>query len=375
MVKEKAAVVVPYYHEKLTETEAISFRNCLDTFKGKYPIVLVIPERMKKSPYLPLDVLYEPVPDGWLQSIDSYNQMMLSEAFYIRFIKYEYILIFQLDAFAISDSLQSFCDYGYDYIGAPWLKGMRYLRSSERGVWFVGNGGFSLRRVEAFMTILRRLSTESVNRHEDIFWASCDSADFHVAPMDIALKFSFEQDVRQCYEQNNNELPFGCHAWEKYDFDFWRPVFEGRGYFLTDELPGGIDCEESFLRWDYHYLDAEPEIVEQCLDNLLGRKKCRIYVWGTGKIGEECCWLLKRIKGQKTGYVGCDSKKQGDALWGGQGETDEVLVPKQEDIRILITDRERREDILSCLQNKGYGYKREVFFYDDLIEMIRRFRF
>ena len=165
MVKEKAAVVVPYYHEKLTETEEISFRNCLDTFKGKYPIVLVIPERMKKSPYLPLDVLYEPVPDGWLQSIDSYNQMMLSEAFYIRFIKYEYILIFQLDAFAFSDSLQSFCDYRYDYIGAPWLKGMRYLRSSERGVWFVGNGGFSLRRVEAFMTILRRLSTESVNIH------------------------------------------------------------------------------------------------------------------------------------------------------------------------------------------------------------------
>lgn len=373
MVKEKVAVVIPFYHEKLTETEAISFRNCLDTFEGKYPIILVIPEAMKASPYLPLGLLCESVPDHWLHSVASYNQMMLSKAFYSRFTKYEYILIFQLDAFVFSDLLLSFCDYGYDYIGAPWLKGMRYLRGLKKGVWFVGNGGLSLRRIEAFLSISDTLSVDQIDRHEDIFWASCDSTNFRVAPMDIALKFSFEQDVRQCYKLNNYELPFGCHAWEKYDFKFWQPAFEKRGYFLTDELSGGIDCRESFLRWDYHYLDAEPEIVEQCLDDLSGKKNCIVYVWGTGKIGEECCWLLKRIKGRTVGYIDSDSKKTGSMVWGIRSESDEALAFKQENIRILVADKEGREGILSYLKNKGYRYEKEVFFYDDLIEMIRKF--
>jgi hypothetical protein len=36
-----------------------------------------------------------------------------------------------------------------------------------------------------------------------------------------ALKFGFEQHPQLCYELNNQQLPFGCHAWEKYDYEFW----------------------------------------------------------------------------------------------------------------------------------------------------------
>lgn len=36
-----------------------------------------------------------------------------------------------------------------------------------------------------------------------------------------ASAFAFERSPRYLYELNNNTLPFGCHAWEKYDMDFW----------------------------------------------------------------------------------------------------------------------------------------------------------
>jgi len=44
-----------------------------------------------------------------------------------------------------------------------------------------------------------------------------------VPEVEEALKFSFGIVPRYCYELNNNELPFGCHAWENYDKAFWEP--------------------------------------------------------------------------------------------------------------------------------------------------------
>ena len=41
------------------------------------------------------------------------------DTLYSRFEKYEYMLIYQLDAFVFSDRLMEFVEAGYDYIGAP----------------------------------------------------------------------------------------------------------------------------------------------------------------------------------------------------------------------------------------------------------------
>ncbi len=373
-MKDRVAVVVPFYHEELSETEKISLENCLNTFKEKYPIILVVPEKIKKNKSLTREgVIYESVPDDWMKSVESYNQMMLSEGFYCRFLNYEYILIFQLDAFAFSDSLNFFCDFGYDYIGAPWLKGIRYLRNLKKGVWFVGNGGFSLRKVESFATLSRAIETKAIDRHEDIFWASCDSEKFRVAPIDIALKFSFEQDVRQCFLKNNSQLPFGCHAWEKYDFDFWRPVFEERGYRLSCEIPDGIDNSNHYPRWDYCYLDVEPTIIKKCLNELFGKTTETIFIFGTGKIGEECCWLLQRIEGIQVGYIDDNSNNYGKKLWNVFIDSYEIIDSKQKNDGVLIADKEHTESVLYRLNRRGLKYKKDIFLYDDLIEIIRKY--
>jgi hypothetical protein len=60
--------------------------------------------------------------------------------------------------------------------------------------------------------------------YEDIFWGTVAPAKFpwfKVADAETAMKFSFETNPQKLFELNGCVLPFGCHAWEKYDPNFW----------------------------------------------------------------------------------------------------------------------------------------------------------
>ncbi len=372
-MKAVAAVVIPYYHSKLTESEKISFQNCLKVL-GNHPVVLVVPEGMPVEEYPSYKgLIFQCVPDKWMESAASYNQMMLLEEFYSRFIQYEYILIFQLDAFVFSDSLEQFCNYGYDYIGAPWLKGWPCLRDLERGVWHVGNGGFSLRRVSAFLNILKDKQIDTGKAHEDLFWASRDSEKFRVAPMDVALAFAFEQDVRQCFEMNQKKLPFGCHAWEKYDFEFWKPVFEKMGYTLSIEPVQGVDRKNNYLRPCPHYLEAGEEIIKLCLGEVSEKRKNGISIFGCGDKGRECGWLLRHIGLPNVRYIDNNPEKWGKRLWDIVIESPDRL--KQADhkdnfIIIAVNTLKNENDIRNQLKMWGYDSEECMIIYDELTERI-----
>jgi hypothetical protein len=66
--------------------------------------------------------------------------------------------------------------------------------------------------------------------HEDLFWsfhARKLLPTFKIPTPQEAVAFAFEMAPRYCFRQNSNQLPFGCHAWARYDRDFWIP------YLLT----------------------------------------------------------------------------------------------------------------------------------------------
>ncbi|RMF85103.1 MAG: hypothetical protein D6736_17985, partial [Nitrospinota bacterium] len=63
-------------------------------------------------------------------------------------------------------------------------------------------------------------------QNEDFFWS--DRAiryhpGFRVAPVEVGLRFAFEAAPRLCFALNDYQLPFGCHAWARYDRAFWEP--------------------------------------------------------------------------------------------------------------------------------------------------------
>lgn len=207
----------------------------------------------------------------WFTSIENYNQLKISKYFYKIFLKYDYLLTYELDSFVFTNQLSYWCELGYDYIGAPWFDGYLFGKVSEIPAG-VGNSGFSLRRTKKCYDILSKFKTlppfkysnfkiPFVKRssprlfmmkvklfnflsifwkdtyiqnlytiNEDIFW--CDivansNANFKIAPFEEAYKFSFEVNPKLLYHLNNEQLPFGCHAWTKYDSDFWKIYING----------------------------------------------------------------------------------------------------------------------------------------------------
>jgi hypothetical protein len=189
----------------------------------------------------------------YFAGIKGYNRLMMSAEFYESFLDYRYILIYQLDAFVFSDSLAGWCAQGYDYIGAPWVgvdwaetckddlpawyrhRGLRKLLRREE--LLVGNGGLSLRKVRSFLRAVRLLRRQAGRwrYNEDAFWAilvPIYNPFFRIPPVSLARRFAIELHPEESYFRNGETLPFGCHAWEKYDPEFWRDQIRGFGYSI-----------------------------------------------------------------------------------------------------------------------------------------------
>lgn len=373
-MKTNVGIVIPYYHIDLNELETVSWKQALKIFANR-KVILVVPDDMPEEDYPEEpDLLYEVVPSVWMQSVSTYNRMMLDKNFYKRFCAYEYILIYQLDAFVFRDELDRFCAYGYDYIGAPWLGGSRYFKNFEQCVWYVGNGGLSLRKVQAALNILEIEDTSAFDLPEDVFWASCDGEKFQVAPVELALQFSFETNVRKCYQLNGEQLPFGCHAWERYDFEFWKTYIEAEGYRIIHNIAGGMD--KIILMPDLRFMNLRKEDIRDCGDEFFGWNGKLVLIWGAGELGKECGWLLKRAGIEEYIYIDKDKTRQGTTLWNQSivQWTDIELREINTFICIIAVNKER-EEILNQLEKKGYLYGEDVFFYqvwrEKLKEMVR----
>jgi hypothetical protein len=200
--------------------------------------------------------------DTYFQGIDGYNQLMLTREFYARFSEYEYMLIYQLDAYVFRDELLDWCALGYDFIGAPSVGNWSDNDFSYNLV--VGNGGFSLRKIKTYITAfdLNRnlLSAREIIKQyavfkkiwtripllllmqfgfrnklyyfastwkytEDDFWSKFLSSTNYSLTKPIpekALEFAFERFPSNLFKITK-KLPFGCHGWYKYEYEeFWK---------------------------------------------------------------------------------------------------------------------------------------------------------
>jgi hypothetical protein len=266
------AIVIPVYKNEITAFEAISLQQCFSIL-GHYPIIFICPKKMEsgsfyhdysnKAQFVFLD-------DHHFESIISYNHLMLSVWFYKLFMDYNYILIHQLDCFVFKDELLFWVKKEYSYIGAPWFKGSSN-EDSVNEFQGVGNGGFSLRKVEDCIKVLKSSkkinslrSLVEINRNantsfiwlralkqyyfsysfktiknnqrineDKIFSLAAKRCKTYTIPdSKLALAFAFEMQPKKLYKWNNNQLPFGCHAWYKYDLAFFKPIIESFGYTI-----------------------------------------------------------------------------------------------------------------------------------------------
>lgn len=245
----RICIVLPLYKQfdKLTANEVASLHQCFKVLSA-YTICFVHPNGLNIEAYQSLakskTIVTTTVAfsDHYFKDIAGYNQLLLSTAFYDSFTTFNYILIYQLDAWIFSDELNNWCNKGYDYIGAPWIDENVYswivlfpftmkwyykIKYKPTTIPIVGNGGLSLRNVQSCLSILANYSkaAQKWSCHEDLFWSfyTCYKTKwFSIPTTKEAVAFSFEFNPEKAFELNGKQLPFGCHAWEKYNPSFWR---------------------------------------------------------------------------------------------------------------------------------------------------------
>jgi len=275
MKKTGVCVVIPIYRETFSQYEMISLSQCLSVL-GSHDIYIVLPNKLltyiKSFDFIVSgQVKLKTFSDTFFVDIPAYNKLLKSPGFYNAFSDYEYMLIHQLDAFVFEDKLEYWTSQGYDDIGAPLFEGHDLASENDRIVG-QGNGGFCLRNISSCLRVLRstrkldyirRFSDEpSFLRglyrkikhnfifnysfypfqpiiNEDLFWAEVIPEKFNffkVPDPSISIKFSFEVNPQILYSLNGNQLPFGCHAWWRYNFAFWKPHIENCGYSFETQL-------------------------------------------------------------------------------------------------------------------------------------------
>lgn len=251
--------IVPMYKSTLSKAELFALRRNYHTLSN-YPWTVVCPASLQTEIAELLEkwglaMTIQCFEDGYFANIKGYNRLLRSKLFYRAFDAFEYMLICQLDALIVRDELAYWCAQKYAYIGAPLLYGYDQAVQPFR-ILGGGNGGLSLRKIPAFIaaagwfkfyaapylpypdrtvfrSLLRRLECLIIGwmpyqyfskLNEDIFWSFIvphNRPDFKVAPSPEAIRFAFDNEPAYFYALNGQQLPFGCHAWERFDKSFW----------------------------------------------------------------------------------------------------------------------------------------------------------
>lgn len=261
-MKNLNIIVIPVYKEYMDVDEKISFARCCKIL-GNHPICIVTYPELQLDEYENIADKYhvclqrENFDKRFFDGIEGYCELCVNPQFYKRFNGYLYMLIYQLDAYVFSDELDEWCTKGYDYIGAP------FMELDRNSFWFwglVGNGGFSLRKISKIRKVLRyrgplykpyyifakyykrtlktlliailhSLGYKNTQRWyihskdgDDIYY--CHTLkhtwmELYVPSPYEASQFAIETHPEECYNAIG-KLPFGCHAWHKYEYDsFW----------------------------------------------------------------------------------------------------------------------------------------------------------
>ena len=262
----RTVVAIPVYKPDLTPIEKGVFLQCVKIFGGRRDIVLFAPESLDCSVFLSIapGLSVQRFDDAFFAGISGYSKLCLTPDFYRRFEEYDYMLIYQLDGWVFRDDLDEWCRKGYEYIGAPF-----FMPAGKNRLPVVGNGGVSLRRIDAILRVLsspekkmfpkelllrffrnhfeqkhylrslipllrlagllpntRGRYLESVrsgalNQEDVVFYylGRAFTPDGLLMPsLEEAARFSLDAEPSHFF----SGLPCFCHAWMKNEPDFWK---------------------------------------------------------------------------------------------------------------------------------------------------------
>ena len=223
---KKIVIVIPVHNPYMIYDEKHSLLQVCNVLGrgNKYDITIVCPQGMDTSEYEKIysEVKVKEFNENNFKSIRDYCLMMTSTDFYRNFDDYEYMLVYQLDCWIFNDNLEYWCNKGYDYIGAPFFV-EKFVKLGK----MVGNGGFSLRKIDSMIKYTTIYSDPNIEHRDgdDGYFAMNYGNLLKIPDINEAMKFSMEVAPEKLYEMNK-EKPFGCHAFRRYNWLFWKDYID-----------------------------------------------------------------------------------------------------------------------------------------------------
>lgn len=257
-MKKQYCIVTPFQKSRLSDYEKLSYKTILKVFNNKDKYLVTFPEnKLKLNGYI-----NQYFHKSYFENIKSYNKLCLDKSFYERFKDYKYILICHFDVIVLSkDFFDTIFKKKISYIGAPTGRKNLFDRNRKKlwGRRFNCNGGFSLRKIEDFLTVLNSQSMNNImnkttlkacikigllknykllyqsskqnknkmisyfisnfDLNEDTFWtyfAIIFNKKFTLPTLEEANHFAFDGEPNFFYKKNNYKLPMALHGYHEY---------------------------------------------------------------------------------------------------------------------------------------------------------------
>ena len=252
-MNDKVCIVTPFHKSDLTDNEKLSLKTIQKHFKIEKKFLVTFHDNKIDFPN------FERVNfnKNFFENIQGYNNLCTSTKFYRSFLDFEYMLICQLDVIVLKNNLSEFMSKNISYIGAPTGKKSPFDRSRKKlwGRRYFCNGGFSLRKISDFISVLesskvrypfnyltiyeclksgffkyinlylKTLFSKSIYKgeffaknlyiKEDSFWtyfAPLFYNKYSLPTIDQANSFCFDGNPNFFYKMNNYKLPMALHG-------------------------------------------------------------------------------------------------------------------------------------------------------------------
>jgi hypothetical protein len=222
-----------------------------------------------------------------LTSIADYNNILLNISFWEKLKIYNKVLIFQYDSQIFKYGIEQFLHY--DYVGAPWPENLNTAT-------LVGNGGFSLRSINATIDCLSNINSiiipnytqnsiniEKLGKYpEDIFYShAMKQLQYKVPRVNIASQFSIET----C---NFNINSIGSHQLDIFNKNLYELLF------LKSLIPyyANIHNKKEHHRFGWNYVDNELQKV------FYNNKGIELDTWC------DCNYIFENINKKDISWVG-----------------------------------------------------------------------
>ena len=154
-------------------------------------------------------------------------------------------------------------------------------------------------------------------------------------------------------------LPFGCHAWQKVDYQYWKPIIESYGYDLPE--PFGINAigsrkqiaiEYLFMRSPRANVNRKRSMKNRMHSMLPCNRALAVWGWGTfGKKG----FNVSVSAGFDLSII--FDKKHEEGMWyrGAQFAAPNYKMIRDKNVFVIISTTKYEDEIAAELSAHGFA--------------------